>query len=399
VTVLLYIWQVKQSISVTGPGNDEARLRIARSAAGSIAEQGARRLNGTSMRERSASANGLRQAVLRRPLRTVIGLFALTIGLGLVGTASLALAAPSAVKAARIGVLFLASPETDNTRRAIGLREGLRELGYVEGQSVVLEYRFADGKPERLPELAMGLAQAGVDVIVVVGFQAAVAARGVTATVPIVMAPVGDPIARGVVASLARPGGNVTGVSLMTTELVPKRLSLLKEVVPGLSRLGLVFHSSTRGLLQDRFKTIEREAATIGIEVVWLEITGRETMGTLRQSIRSVRVHALSTLDHPVTDGLAPRIAEIALQERLPTVFPFREAVEAGGLMSYATSIVALQRRAAIYVHRILNGTSPTELPVEQADQFELVVNLKVAKALRLSIPSSVLLQATHVID
>jgi|KBSSwiStaDraftv2_1062776.scaffolds.fasta_scaffold18599_7 putative ABC transport system substrate-binding protein len=346
------------------------------------------------MRERSACANGLRPTVLRRPLRTWAGFVAFAIGLGLVGAASLAPAAPSAAKPARIGVLFLASPETDNTRRAIGLREGLRDLGYVEGQSVMLEYQYAEGKPERLPELAAGLVRARVDVIVVVGCQAAMAARGVTATVPIVMAPVGDPIACGVVASLARPGGNVTGVSLMTTELIPKRLSLLKEVVPGLTRLGLVFHSSRRGL-----KTIEREAATMGIKVVWLEIAGPETIGTLRKGIRAARVHALSTLDHPVTDGLAPRVAEIALQERLPTVFPFREAVEAGGLMSYATSIVPLQRRAATYVHRILNGTSPAELPVEQADQFELVVNLKVARALRLTIPSSVLLQANQVID
>jgi putative ABC transport system substrate-binding protein len=349
------------------------------------------------MREQSACANGLRPTALKRPLRTWAGLVALAIGLGLVGAASLAPAAPSAAKPARIGVLFLASPETDNTRRAIGLREGLRDLGYVEGQSVMLEYQYAEGKPERLPELAAGLVQARVDVIVVVGCHAAMAARGVTATVPIVMAPVGDPIACGVVASLARPGGNVTGVSLMTTELIPKRLSLLKEVVPGLTRLGLVFHSSTRG--QGRLKTIEREAATMGIKVVWLEIAGPETIGTLRKGIRAARVHALSTLDHPVTDGLAPRIAEIALQERLPTVFPFREAVEAGGLMSYATSIVPLQRRAATYVHRILNGTSPAELPAEQADQFELVVNLKVARALRLTIPSSVLLQANQVID
>jgi putative ABC transport system substrate-binding protein len=265
----------------------------------------------------------------------------------------------------------------------------------VEGQSVVLDYRYADGKAERLPELAAGLVQARVDVIVAIGFQAAIAARRVTTTVPIAMAPVGDPIARGLVASLARPGGNVTGVSLMTSELIPKRLSLLKEIVPGLARLGLVHHSSTRGL---QLKSAERAATTMGIEVTWLEIAGPETVGALRQGIRAARVHAISTLDHPVTDGLAPRIAEIALQERLPTVFPFREAAEAGGLTSYATNIVALQR-AASHVHRILNGTSPAELPVEQADQFELVVNLKVARALRLTIPPSVLLQANQVID
>jgi ABC-type uncharacterized transport system substrate-binding protein len=305
---------------------------------------------------------------------------------------------PAAQSAPRIGVLFLASPETDNTRRAAGLREGLRDLGYVEGQNVVLEYRYAGGNADRLPELAAGLLQAQVDVIVAIGFQAALAAHRVTTTVPIVMAPVGDPIARGLVASLGRPGGNVTGVSLMTTEVVPKRLSLLKEVVPALARLGFILHSSMRGL-QDRLKSIERAAATMGIEIVWLEIAGPETVGSLRQRIRAARVQALATMDHPITDGLAPRIARIALQERLPTVFPFREAVEAGGLMSYATNIVALQRRAATYVHRILKGTRPADLPVEQADQFELVVNLKVARTLRLTIPSSILLQATQVIE
>lgn len=215
-------------------------------------------------------------------------------------------------------------------------------------------------------------------------------------TIPIVMAPVGDPIARGLVASLARPGGNVTGVALMSPEVRGKRLSLLKEVVPRLSRVGVVLDSA---LTRDVRRDIERSAVTLGLQVEWLEIGGPETLEALRQRIRAARVQALFAVEHPVTDGMAARIAEIARQERLPTAFPFREAVEAGGLMSYATNFDALQRRAATYVHRILNGASPADLPIEQADRFELVVNLRVARALRLTIPPSVLLQANTVID
>jgi putative ABC transport system substrate-binding protein len=349
------------------------------------------------MGEQPPSSNDPGAMALRRSLRALARAVALTIGLGAAGAASLVLPAESAGKLARIGVLFLTGPHNDPTLGAIGLREGLRDLGYVEGQSVVLEYRYAEDKADRLPHLAASLVRAPVDVLVVVGFQAALAAQGVTTTIPIVMAPVGDPVARGLVANLARPGANVTGVSLMTTELIPKRLSLLKEVLPRLSRLGLIRHPSTRGR-EEALKGIEQAATTMGIEIVWLEIAGPETLGALRQAIRMARVQALSSVDHPVTAGLDPRIAEIALQERLPAAFPFREAAEAGGLLSYATNITALQRRAATYVHRILTGTKPGDLPVEQADQFELVVNLRTAKALGLKIPSEVLLQASHVI-
>jgi putative ABC transport system substrate-binding protein len=307
-------------------------------------------------------------------------------------------AAAQPTKAARIGVLFLTGSHNDSTLGARGLREGLRDHGYVDGQSIAFEVRYAEDKAERLPQLATGLVRAKVDVMVVVGFQAALAARAATTTIPIVMAPVGDPSARGLVVNLARPGGNVTGVSLMTTELIPKRLSLLKEILPRLTRLGLVRHSSTRGR-EEGLKGIERAAATMGIEIVWLEVTGPETLGALRHAIRTAHVQALASVDHPVTAGLDPRIAEIALQERLPTAFPFKEAADAGGLMSYATNIIALQRRSATYVHRILNGTKPGELPVEQADQFELVINLKTAKALGLTIPQSLLLRADQIIE
>jgi putative tryptophan/tyrosine transport system substrate-binding protein len=348
------------------------------------------------MGDRSALLEHSEKTVTGRPICTRARLIVLAIALGLAGVGWLPAAAQSA-KPARVGVLFLTGPHNDPTLGARGLREGLREHGYVEGQSVVLEYRYAEDKAERLPQLAAGLVRARVDVMVVVGFQAALAARDATTTIPIVMAPVGDPSARGLVTNLARPASNVTGVSLMTTELIPKRLSLLKEVVPQLTRLGLVRHSSTRGR-EEGLKGIQRAAATMGIDIVWLEVTGPETLGALRQAIRTAHVQALASVDHPVTSGLDPRIAEIALQERLPTAFPFKEAAEAGGLMSYATNIVALQRRAATYVHRILNGTKPGDLPVEQADQFELVVNLKTANALGLKIPSGILLQASQVI-
>jgi putative ABC transport system substrate-binding protein len=325
--------------------------------------------------------------------RTWASAVALPIGL------ALAMAGPGAgwaqPGAARVGILFLASPATDNSKRAVAFREGLQELGYVEAQNVAFEYSYADGKAERLPGLAAKLVRSRVDVIVAVGFQAAIAAKAATKSIPIVMAPAGDPITQGLVTNLARPEGNVTGVALMSPEVRGKRLSLLKEMVPQLTRVAVVLNPARRSGVTE----LESVAARLGVHIEWVEITGPEMLDTLRRRLRAAQVQGIYTVESPLIDGIAPRIAEIAREQRLPSVFPFKEAVEGGGLMSYATSFAETQRRAASYVHRILNGARPGDLSIEQADRFELVVNLKTARAIGLSVPPSILAQAHQVIE
>jgi putative ABC transport system substrate-binding protein len=324
----------------------------------------------------------------RRWLRAV----ALAIGLApaVVGLAAWAQPAPP-----RVGILFLASPESDNSRKALALREGLRELGYAEGQNVAFEYRYAGAKPERLRGLAADLVRKRVDVIVAVGYQAALAAKAATTAVPIVMAPAGDPIRQGLVTNLARPDGNITGVALMSPEMRAKRLSLLKEMVPRLARVAVVVDPARRPTVTE----IEHAAVALGVRLEWVEVTGPEALDALRRRLRAAQVDGLYAVENPVLDGMAPRIAEIAREQKLPSVFPFREAVEAGGLMSYATSFAETQRRAASFVHRILKGEKPGDLSIEQPDRFELVVNLKTAKAIGLTVPPSIMVQANQVIE
>lgn len=321
------------------------------------------------------------------------GAAALMVGLAL-AVAGLS-AAWAQSTAARVGILFLAIPESDNSQRATALREGLRELGYVEGQHVVFEYSYAGGKPERLPALAAKLVRGRVDVIVAVGFQAAIAAKAATKSIPIVMAPAGDPITQGLVTNLARPEANVTGVALLSPEVRGKRLSLLKEMVPKLTRVAVLVNPARRSSVTE----LDSVAAQLGIQLEWVEITGPETLGALRRRLRALHVHGIYTVESPLIDGIAPRIAEIAREQRLPSVFPFKEAVEGGGLMSYATSFAETQRRAASFVHRILTGARPGDLSVEQADRFELAVNLKTARAIGLTVPPSILAQAHQIIE
>jgi putative ABC transport system substrate-binding protein len=297
---------------------------------------------------------------------------------------------------ARVGVLLLTSPEADNSRRALDLRDGLRELGYVEGRTIVFEYRYAGGRPDRLTPLAVELVKARVDVIVSVGFQATIAARVATRTVPIVMAPAGDPVAQGLVESLARPGGNVTGVALMTTEVRAKRLALFRLMLPRLRRVAVVLEPNLR---RSTLKDVETSATAMGVQIEWVEVAGPRMLDSLAGRLRDAQVQGVYTAENPIIDGLAPRIAEIARQQRLPSVFAFRDAVEAGGLMSYGTSFPNTQRRAATYVQRILNGANPAELPIEQAERFELVVNLRTARAIGVTVPPSILVQADQVIE
>lgn len=319
--------------------------------------------------------------------------WAVAMALGL--AALLPAAAPAQTPAPRVGLLFLAAPEADNSQRALAFRDGMRELGYVEGQSVVFEYRHAGGKPEALGAAAVELVRSRVDVIVAIGFQAAIAAKRATRVIPIVMAPVGDPVAQGLVTNLARPEANVTGVALLSPEVRGKRLSLLKEMVPKLTRVAVVVNPARRRDMRE----LERVAARLGVHIEWVEISGVEMLETLRRRLRADRVHGIYTVESPLIDGIAPRIAEIAREQKLPSVFPFKEAVEGGGLMSYATSFRETQRRAASYVHRLLGGARPGDLSVEQADRFELVVNLKTARAIGLAVPPSIMAQAHQVIE
>jgi putative ABC transport system substrate-binding protein len=317
---------------------------------------------------------------------------AAVLAIGLVGLLPAATSAQAPVP--RVGLLFLAAPEADNSQRAAGLREGMRELGYLEGQSVAFEYRYAGGNRERLAVLATDLVGSGVDVIVAVGYQAALAAKGATQSIPIVMAPAGDPVAQGLVTNLARPDGNVTGVALLGPEVRSKRLSLLKEMVPKLTRLAVVVNPGRPDL-----RELERVGARVGVRIEWVEIAGSDMLDALRRRVRTGQVQGIYTVESPVIDGIAPQIAEIAREHRLPSVFPFKEAVEAGGLLSYSASFTETQRRAASYVHRLLKGARPGDLPIEQVNRFELAVNLKTARAIGLAVPRSILARADQIIE
>ena len=321
---------------------------------------------------------------------------AAVLAIGLVGLLPAATSAQAPVP--RVGLLFLAAPEADNSQRAAGLREGMRELGYHEGQSVAFEYRYAGGNRERLASLATDLVGSRVEVIVAVGYQAALAAKGVTQSIPIVMAPAGDPVTQGLVTNLARPDGNVTGVALLGPEVRSKRLSLLKEMVPKLTRLAVVVNPG-RPDLRELVRELERVGARVGVRIEWVEIAGSEMLDALRRRVRTGQVQGIYTVESPVIDGIAPQIADIAREHRLPSVFPFKEAVEAGGLLSYSASFTETQRRAASYVHRLLKGARPGDLPVEQVNRFELAVNLKTGRAIGLTVPRSILARADQVIE
>ncbi len=279
--------------------------------------------------------------------------------------------------------------------------QGLRDLGHVEGRNVVIEYRSAEGKPERLPALAAELVALKVDVIVATGTPASLAAKQATRTLPIVFAGVADPVGGGLVTSLARPGGNVTGLSLLAPELVGKGLELLKQAVPGVSRVAVLWQPGGSGerTEQDMLKAAEGAARALGVRLQFIEVRGPADFDQAFSDMTKARAGALTVLSSNMFLVEHRRLVTLAGKNRLPAVYPFREFVDAGGLMAYGAGVHDSVRRAATYVDKILKGTKPADLPVEQPTKFELVINLKTAKALGLTIPQSVLGRADEVLQ
>ena len=319
-----------------------------------------------------------------------------TLILGLLAT-PFAVEAQQAKKIPRIGFLSAASPAVLSARTE-AFRQGLRELGYVEGKNIVIEWRYAEGKLDRLRELAAELVRLKVDVIVTAAPSSTRAAKEATSTIPILMGGIGgDPVEAGFVASLARPGGNVTGLTALAEELSGKQLELLKEIVPRLSHVA-VLGTSTPYSAQV-LKELELAAGALKVQLQYLEVRGPKDIETAFREARERRADAVLVLASPVLESHRTQVADLAAKTRLPTIYPFPEFVEAGGLVSYGVRIADLYRRAATYVDKILKGTKPADLPVEQPMKFELVINLKTAEALGLTIPPTFLFQADKVLQ
>src|SRR5438309_3154232 len=301
--------------------------------------------------------------------------------------APLAAEAQQADKIARIGFLSLDGATSAVTREAF--LQGLRDLGYVEGRNVVIEYRDAEGKSERLPALAADLVALKVDVIVAPSTLPALAAKQATRTLPIVFFSVSDPVSSGLVTSLARPGGNVTGLSDLTPELVGKCLEQLKQAVPGVSRVAVLWQPGAfdERTEKDILKAAEVATRALGVRPQFVEARGPDDFDRTFSEMTRARAGALTVLPIAMFFNERRRLVDLAAKNRLPTVFPHKESVDAGGLMGYGPVLADLFRRAATYVDKILKGAKPGDLPVEQPTKFDLVINLKTAKALGLTIP------------
>ena len=281
--------------------------------------------------------------------------------------------------------------------RIKAFRQGLRDLGYVEGKNISIEYRFAEGKSDRLPGLAAELVHLKVDIIVTAGPPATRAAKEATNTIPIVMTNEADPVGTGFIASLARPGGNITGLSTLAPELSGKRLEILKEVVPKASRVAVVGTSTAPGYAQV-LKEIELAAGAFKVQLQYLDVLDPKDIETAFRAAKKKGADAILTLNSPILQSQRAQIAELAVKNRLPAIYYNSLYVEDGGLMYYGVNITDLDRRAATYVDKILKGRTPADLPVEQPIKFEFVINLKAAKQIGLTIPPNVLVRADKVI-
>ena len=322
----------------------------------------------------------------------------LMLALGIISLALPAEAQPPG-RIFRIGYLSSSSPSAVS-HNIDAFRQGLRDLGYVEGRNIVIEYRWAEGKYDRLPNLAADLVSLKVDVIVAGGTSAGPAAQQATKTIPIVLAVSSDPVGTGLVAGLARPGGNITGLSIQQVELSAKSLELLKEAVPKVSRAAVLWNpdpASPAGAPQMR--ETEAAARTLGVKLQSLEVRSPDDLEGAFQAAARGRAGALLALGDPMLFIHRTRIVGLAAKNRLPAMYFAREFVGAGGLMSYGTNLADIYRRAATYVDKILKGAKPADLPVEQPMRFELVINMKTAKALGITFPPSILIRADQVIE
>jgi putative ABC transport system substrate-binding protein len=299
-------------------------------------------------------------------------------------------------KVARVGVLLYSTPQADSNIGAFVA--GMRDLGYVEGRNLAVEYRFAEGKPERLPGLAAELVRVRPDVIFVLGGDVASYAKQATDTIPIVMAVSTDPVQQGLVASLARPGGNITGVTFVADELAGKRLELLREAAPRASRVAFLWNPDHP---DPEFRETQRAARTLGVQLIPLEVRRPADFDAAFQTATAEpeRAQAVLAISSRLMTLHRQRIADFAARNRLPLIGGWGPWAEVGGLMSYGPNLNEVVRRAATYVDKILKGARPGDLPVEQPTKFELVVNLRTAKALGLTIPPSVLIRADQVIE
>ncbi len=321
-----------------------------------------------------------------------LGLFAIAFVLVVAGDVAQAQSA----KTPRIGYLT-GSSISAITDRTEAFRQGLRELGYIDGKNIVIEWKSAEGKVDRLPALAAELVRLKVDIVVTTGASPTRVAKESTNTIPIVMAQDIDPVGSGFVASLARPGGNITGLSSLSVDISGKRLELLKETVPRLSRLAVLGTSTVPGTAQ-ALREMERAAGLFGAKLQFLDILGPKEIETAFRAASKERADAVLLLQSFVLNSQRKQIAGLAIKSRLPAIYYAPEWVEDAGLMSYGVSFTDLNRRAATYVDKILKGTKPADLPVEQPTKFEFVINLKTAKQIGLTIPPNVLARADKVI-
>jgi putative ABC transport system substrate-binding protein len=297
----------------------------------------------------------------------------------------------------RIGFLE-AFAAAQNAPNIDAFRQGMRQRGYIETQNYVIEYRSADGRTERYPALAAELVRLNVDLIVTRGTPASIAAKNATATIPIVMAASGDPLGTGLVASLARPGGNVTGLSGFTSDLLAKRLEILREAVPSIKRIGLL-HNMGNPVAPRQWEELKAAAPILGIEPLLLDVRSPDDLPRVFETAAAQRANAIVVGNDTAINVKLPLVIELAAQHRLAATYLARQFVDAGGLMMYGVNYPDLYRRAATFVDKILKGAKPAELPIEEPVKFDLIVNLKAAKALGLVIPETFLTRADEVIE
>jgi putative ABC transport system substrate-binding protein len=326
---------------------------------------------------------------------STIGLM-LTLALGFL-VAPLCSNAQQPGKVYRIGLLGLGLSPSEAELQSSPLRQGLHELGWHEGQNLVIERRYAEGKPDRLPDLAAELVGLKVDLIIAIGSIVLRVAQHATSTIPIVMAAIGDPVRAGFVASLARPGGNITGVSDLISDLTAKRLELLKEAVPGVSRVAVLAdpaNPNTPWMVSE----VERTARALGVQLHILEVPDPSTLEPTFAALTTERADAVMVLPAARFGVHQSRLLDLVAHHQLPAIYAARQFVEAGGLMSYTANATEVARHLATYVDKILKGAKPADLPVERPMRFELVINLRTAQALGLTIPPTLLFQADEVI-